>query len=107
MDAIQAAWSPEKRTAERLVAGLAAQWEAPMLAMARAGRAFAGLEAVLGGDAFSLQVSSKTWTASALRVCVPAAPCLPSCEAAQSVVRPQCALPRSAGGLTAGDVYQF
>lgn len=56
VDAIQASWSPEKRTAERLVAELAAQWEAPMQAMARAGRAFAGLEAVLGGDAFSLQV---------------------------------------------------
>ena len=56
MEAIQAAWTPEKRNAERLVAELAAQWEAPMAAMARAGRAFAGLEAVLGGDAFSLQV---------------------------------------------------
>ena len=56
MDAVQAAWSPEKRVAEQLVAELAALWEAPMQAMARAGRAFAGLEAVLGGDAFSLQV---------------------------------------------------
>ena len=56
MDAIQAAWTPEKRNAERLVAELAEKWEAPMLAMSRAGRAFAGLEAVLGGDAFSLQV---------------------------------------------------
>ena len=35
---------------------LATKWEAPMAALARAGRAFSGLEAVLGGEAFTLQV---------------------------------------------------
>ena len=44
---------------------LAAKWEAPMAALARAGRAFAGLEAVLGGEAFTLQVQfrDRSWKA--------------------------------------------
>ena len=37
----------------------------PMAALARAGRAFAGLKAVLGGEAFTLQVQfrGRSWKA--------------------------------------------
>ncbi len=45
----RAAWSLERRTSEELVQELAALWQAPMDALANAGKAFEGLEALLGG----------------------------------------------------------
>lgn len=54
-----AAWSLEKRTAEELGAELAAQWAAPIDALSKAGKAFEGLEALLGGasgGSFDLKV---------------------------------------------------
>ena len=38
MDAIQAARTPEKQNAERLVADLAEKWEGPLLTWQRSGR---------------------------------------------------------------------
>ena len=52
-------WSPERREAERLVAALLEQWGPPIQTLSRAGRAFEGLEALLGGargGTFDLQV---------------------------------------------------
>ena len=54
-----ATWSLEKRTAEELGAELAAQWAAPIDALSKAGKAFEGLEALLGGasgGSFDLKV---------------------------------------------------
>lgn len=53
---IEAAWSPQQRIAETLVKGMRAQWEPAITTLSRAGRAFEGLEALLGGAAFDLQV---------------------------------------------------
>ena len=58
----RAAWSLERRTAEELVEGLVAQWQAPMDALANAGKAFEGLEALLGGasgGSFDLKVRAR------------------------------------------------
>ncbi len=55
----RATWSLERRTAEELVQGLVEQWQAPMDALANAGKAFEGLEALLGGasgGSFDLKV---------------------------------------------------
>ena len=55
----EAEWSPERREAERLVQELMALWGPPMETLSRAGRAFEGLEALLGGGrngSFDLQV---------------------------------------------------
>ena len=57
----RATWSLERRTAEELVQGLVEQWQAPMDALANAGKAFEGLEALLGGasgGSFDLKVHS-------------------------------------------------
>ena len=54
-------WSPELREAERLVAELIALWGPPIETLSRAGRAFDGLEFLLGGGrngTFDLQVCS-------------------------------------------------
>ncbi|GAB4823718.1 hypothetical protein N2152v2_010764 [Parachlorella kessleri] len=45
----RAAWSLERRTAEELAGELVAQWEKPISTLSRAGRAFEGLETLLGG----------------------------------------------------------
>jgi len=50
----QASWTPERRSAEELVSTLVSQWEKPIAALDRAGRAFDGLEALLGGGMFEL-----------------------------------------------------
>jgi uncharacterized protein with von Willebrand factor type A (vWA) domain len=50
----QATWTPERRSAEELVSTLVSQWEKPIAALDRAGRAFDGLEALLGGGMFEL-----------------------------------------------------
>lgn len=55
-------WSLEKRTAEELGADMAAQWAAPIDALSKAGKAFEGLEALLGGasgGSFDLKVSQR------------------------------------------------
>ena len=65
----QRAWSPELREAERLVADLIALWGPPIETLSRAGRAFDGLEFLLGGGrngTFDLQV------------CRQSTPCCPS-----------------------------
>lgn len=52
-------WSPERQEAEKLVAELIALWGPPMETLSRAGRAFEGLEFLLGGGrsgTFDLQV---------------------------------------------------
>ncbi len=54
-EAIRAAWSPDRRVAEDLVAAMIQAWQAPILTLSRAGRAFEGLEGLLGGF-FDLQV---------------------------------------------------
>ena len=65
------AWSLERRTAEELVAELAALWQAPMDALANAGKAFEGLEALLGGasgGSFDLKVRlTGSWGSPRLR----------------------------------------
>lgn len=48
--------SPEKATAFALVKELYGQWKAPVETLGRAGRAFEGLEALLGADGFDLEV---------------------------------------------------
>lgn len=56
----RAQWSIERQEAERLVKELIALWAPPMETLSRAGRAFEGLEALLGGGrsgTFDLQVS--------------------------------------------------
>lgn len=53
-------WSPSQRIAHRLVNEVVEMWGPPIQALARAGRAFEGLEALLGGGrsgAFDLQVT--------------------------------------------------
>lgn len=53
-------WSPELREAERLVSELIALWGPPIETLSRAGRAFDGLEFLLGGGrsgTFDLQAS--------------------------------------------------
>ena len=65
------AWSLERRTAEELVQGLVEQWQAPMDALANAGKAFEGLEALLGGasgGSFDLKVWA-WWPAAAYMQC--------------------------------------
>ena len=55
-----ATWSPERATAEALAGELQQQWEAPMATLSKAGKAFEGLEALLGGargGGFDLKVS--------------------------------------------------
>jgi len=57
-----AAWSLETRTAEELGADMAAQWGPPIDALSKAGKAFEGLEGLLGGAAggsFDLKVCSE------------------------------------------------
>ena len=57
----QQTWSPELREAERLVAELIALWGPPIETLSRAGRAFDGLEFLLGGGrggTFDLQVDT-------------------------------------------------
>ncbi|EFJ48678.1 hypothetical protein VOLCADRAFT_90897 [Volvox carteri f. nagariensis] len=49
--------SPEKATAFALVKELYGQWQAPVETLGRAGRAFEGLEALLGADGFDLEGS--------------------------------------------------
>jgi hypothetical protein len=55
LNPILAALPPEKLLAVELVKALYFQWREPMEAMAKAGRAFEGLEALLGGSGFELQ----------------------------------------------------
>lgn len=45
----RASWSFERQTAEMLVAGVVAQWQKPIDTLSKAGRAFDGLESLLGG----------------------------------------------------------
>ena len=55
----QAGWSLEQKTAEALAAELINVWGPPIQTLSRAGRAFGGLEALLGGGrsgTFDLQV---------------------------------------------------
>lgn len=58
----QANWSKERIIAEGLAAKLVQQWQGPISTLARAGKAFEGLEALLGGGTggggFDLGVSS-------------------------------------------------
>ena len=57
----QQGWSPELRAAEQLVGELIALWGPPIQTLAKAGRAFDGLEFLLGGGrsgTFDLQASS-------------------------------------------------
>ena len=57
----QANWSEERIIAEGLVGKLVQQWQGPISTLARAGKAFDGLEALLGGaqgGSFDLGVSS-------------------------------------------------
>lgn len=57
----QANWSQERIIAEGLAAKLVQQWQGPISTLARAGKAFEGLEALLGGGSgggsFDLGVS--------------------------------------------------
>ena len=58
-DGERQAWPVERREAETLVAGLMELWGPPIETLSRAGRAFEGLEALLGGGrsgTFDLQV---------------------------------------------------
>ena len=60
----RAEWSLERRTAEELVEELVAVWQAPMDALANAGKAFEGLESLLGGasgGSFDLKVRTAMW----------------------------------------------
>ena len=90
----RAEWSLERRTAEELVEGLAAQWQAPMDALANAGKAFEGLEALLGGasgGSFDLKVLAIT-TLSVSCVC-PADPGRPQqcmCERVSTHAQATC-----------------
>ena len=56
----QASWTKERIIAEGLVGKLVQQWQGPISTLARAGKAFEGLEALLGGaqgGSFDLGVS--------------------------------------------------
>ncbi|KAF6255953.1 hypothetical protein COO60DRAFT_1296414 [Scenedesmus sp. NREL 46B-D3] len=70
LNPLLAALAPEKLLAVELVKALYFQWREPMEAMAKAGRAFEGLEALLGGTGFELQ--GNIWRRQAS-----ARPCLP------------------------------
>lgn len=48
-EVIRASWTPDRRTAEDLVAAMMEAWRMPILTLSRAGRAFEGLEGLLGG----------------------------------------------------------
>jgi hypothetical protein len=48
---------PDKAAALELVKGLYMRWQAPVETLGRAGRAFDGLEALLGGAGFELEGS--------------------------------------------------
>eukprot|EP00887_Chlorella_sp_A99_P000547 scaffold17.g547.t1 len=50
----RADWSIERRTAEELVAALVQQWRKPIDTLSKAGKAFEGLESLLGGAGFDL-----------------------------------------------------
>lgn len=52
----RASWSPERLCAEDLVGELVSRWKKPILTLSQAGRAFDGLESLLGG-AFDLSGS--------------------------------------------------
>jgi hypothetical protein len=61
VDEEAASWAPERREAEKLVAELMKLWGPPIATLSRAGRAFEGLEFLLGGGrsgSFDLQVRS-------------------------------------------------
>ena len=45
----RASWSRERTIAEALVSKLVQQWQGPISTLSRAGKAFEGLEALLGG----------------------------------------------------------
>ena len=45
----RASWTRERSIAEALVAKLLQQWQGPISTLSRAGKAFEGLEALLGG----------------------------------------------------------
>ena len=45
----RASWSRERTIAETLVSKLVQQWQGPISTLSRAGKAFEGLEALLGG----------------------------------------------------------
>ena len=53
---LEARWPRKHRIADTLRPGMRAAWEPAMSTLAKAGRAFDGLEALLGGGAFDLQV---------------------------------------------------
>ena len=56
----QASWSREQSIAEGLVGKMMQQWQGPIQTLSRAGKAFEGLEALLGGaggGGFDLGVS--------------------------------------------------
>ena len=57
--AMAAGASGEKATAFALVKELYGTWQGPVETLGRAGRAFEGLEALLGGDDFDLQVRQR------------------------------------------------
>ena len=66
---LEARWSPQQRIAEALVKGMRSAWEPAMLTLARAGRAFDGLEALLGGSTFDLQARTCTCTCRGSPAC--------------------------------------
>ena len=45
----RASWSRERTIAETLASKLVSQWQGPISTLSRAGKAFEGLEALLGG----------------------------------------------------------
>ncbi|KAI7841137.1 hypothetical protein COHA_005107 [Chlorella ohadii] len=58
----RASWSLERQTAEALVAALVAQWQKPIDTLGKAGRAFDGLESLLGGArGGSFDLSGNIW----------------------------------------------
>ncbi len=57
----RASWTRERSIAEALVGKVMQQWQGPISTLSRAGKAFEGLEALLGGaqgGGFDLGVSS-------------------------------------------------
>mmetsp|Transcript_26101 Transcript_26101/g.57021 ORF Transcript_26101/g.57021 Transcript_26101/m.57021 type:complete len:697 (+) Transcript_26101:262-2352(+) len=52
---------PERRLAMDLAKALYVQWQAPMDALSKAGKAFEGLEALLGGAGGSFDLSGNIW----------------------------------------------
>jgi uncharacterized protein with von Willebrand factor type A (vWA) domain len=55
----RASWSREHKEAQLLVSELVSKWKVPISTLSRAGRAFEGLEALLGGGEF--QVGGGIW----------------------------------------------